>query len=317
MSNQKLSDQKLSIVYFGSGPLAAVSLSYLHRHFSIEAVITKPRAPHHKGAVPVIEFCQAQNIRIFTPASRQELTKLFAAQPFISRMGVVIDYGIIIDQDVIDAFALGIVNSHFSLLPQWRGADPITFAILSGQPKTGVSLMLIDAKMDEGPLLAQAECDITTSTTATSLTSDLVDISNALLNEILPLYATDTVLAAPQTNSIAEDTTISYSRKLAKADGVLDWQKPATQLEREVRAFIEWPKSRTTLGSIDVIITAAHATPSTTPKEPGYVEVIPEQDVLMVNTSNGYFCIDRLKPAGKTEMTAADFIRGYGSRLKD
>ena len=237
----RLSSNKktLSIVYFGSGPLAAKSLAFLHEYFNVEAVITKPRAAHHKGPVPVIEFCETHNLSYFTPANKAGLSELFSRSKFRSQVGVVIDYGIIINRDVIDAFPLGIVNSHFSLLPEWRGADPITFAILSGQTKTGVSLMLINEKMDEGPLLAQAEIALTPTTTAVSLTEELIEVSNALLAEIMPLYHDGGIQPVSQSSTISETKVPSYSRRLSKTDGALNWQKPAEQLEREIRAYLE------------------------------------------------------------------------------
>lgn len=315
MSANADDSRKLSIVYFGSGPLAATSLEFLHDHFDIECVVTKPRPPHHKGSVPVIEFCVTHKLRYITPGSKAELTAHIAKERFRSRVGVVIDYGIIIGREVIETFPLGIVNSHFSLLPQWRGADPITFAILSGQEETGVSLMLIDEKMDEGPLLAQAKVGIDQMTNTTSLTSELVDVSNALMVEVLPLYAKGNIQPVPQTSGIAPTNTPSYSRKLTKADGVLDWRKPAEQLEREIRAYTEWPKSRTMLGPVEVVVVQAHAVPSTMAEPPGHLEILPAEGMLMINTTDGYLCLDKLKPVGKRTMSTGEFLRGYGARL--
>src|SRR5215203_4291228 len=132
-----------SIVFFGSGPVAARSLELLAQNFEIEAVVTKPQPAHHKQPFPVLVVAKNLGLRIFTPSGRSELSELFSKRPVASQLGVVIDYGFIVNQDVIDYFPLGIVNSHFSLLPRWRGADPISFSILSGDAETGVSLMLI------------------------------------------------------------------------------------------------------------------------------------------------------------------------------
>lgn len=308
------SSPQYSVVFFGSGPVATESLRALAQSFIIEAVITKPRPEHHKGAVPVLELCDELDLPVLTPASKQELSTLFGSHRFNSPLGVVIDYGIIINQDVIDAFSRGIVNSHFSLLPEWRGADPITFAILSGQEQTGVSLMLINDKMDEGPLLAQSSYDLPADITTPQLTKGLIELSDAMLKEILPLYLTDQVQPQPQLQaSLAPSNEPTYSRKLTKDDGVIDWTKPATQIEREIRAYIEWPKSRTTLGNVEVIITKAHSAPGN--NVPGHVEVLADTGMLIIYTGLGCLCIDAIKPAGKKEMTAAEFIRGYGSRI--
>jgi methionyl-tRNA formyltransferase len=307
---------KAPIVFFGSGPVAAASLAFLAEHFEVEAVITKPQPAHHKEPFPVLTLAEELGLKTYTPVGKQELSELFATRPVTSKLGVVIDYGFIINQDVIDYFPLGIVNSHFSLLPEWRGADPITFAILSGQKQTGVSLMLIDEKMDEGPLLAQATYDIYDEETTPSLTRNLIELSNQTLLEILPLYLDGKAQPAPQLDaSILDDKTPTYSRKLAKEDGMLDFNKPALQLEREIRAYAEWPKSHTQLGKIDVIITQAHAVPSTMPEPAGHIEVMTDPGILMINTVDGYLCIDRLKPVGKKEMNSLEFLNGYGKQL--
>lgn len=307
-----------TITFFGSGPVAAASLKFLAEHFEIEAVITKPQPAHHKEPFPVLALAEELGLKTFTPVGKQQLSELFATRPVTSKLGVVIDYGFIINNDVIDYFQLGIVNSHFSLLPEWRGADPITFAILSGQKRSGISLMLINEKMDEGPLLAQATYDLYDQETTVTLTENLIELSNQTLLEILPAYITGTIRPVPQLDaSILTDKTPTYSRKLTKEDGVLDFNKSAIQLEREIRAFIEWPKSRAKLGGIDIIVTAAHAVPSNF-GEPGDIEaelVKNSHSLLQIQCENGYLCIDKLKPAGKKEMTAQEFLNGYGKKL--
>lgn len=307
-----------TIVFFGSGPVAAQSLSLLIEDFIIEAVITKPKPTHHKGDTPVLELAEKMGLRIFTPENKKELSKLFESKPVNSKLGVVIDYGIIIAQDVIDYFPLGIINSHFSLLPQWRGADPITFSILSGQQQTGISLMLIAAGLDEGPLLAQSAYDIEPATTTPQLTNDLIELSHQSLVQILPLYMEGKIYPAPQEQvSIAESKIPTYSRKLTKDDGLIDWGKPAEVIEREIRAFYEWPKSRTVLFGKDIIVTQAHSVSSQAPEaKPGDAEITEDAGGILVATGNGSLCIDKLKPAGKKEMTAAAFINGYLRMVK-
>jgi methionyl-tRNA formyltransferase len=299
---------KTPIVFFGSGPVAAASLELLSEYCTVEAVVTKPQPAHHKEPFPVLVLAEKLGLTVYTPEGKAALSELIATKPFTSRLGIVIDYGFIINQDVIDYFPLGIVNSHFSLLPEWRGADPITFSILSGQKQTGVSLMLITAGMDEGPLLAQTPYDMPDGVTTPQLTDDLVDISNQTLQQILPLYLAGNAEPAPQESiTMAASTTPTYSRKLTKEDSVLDWDKSAEQLEREVRAYLEWPKSRTVLGGHAVIVTKAHVEPGS-----GTPGTIWHQDKqLGIYTSDGIFVIDSLKPAGKQEMTAAAFLAGY------
>lgn len=319
------SGDKPAVVFFGSGPVAARSLELLADYCYIEAVITKPQPEHHKAVFPVLAAAEKLGIKVFTPVGKRELSELFASNPVTSKLGIVIDYGFIISQDVIDYFPLGIINSHFSILPEWRGADPISFAILSGQRMTGVSNMLIVAAMDEGPLIGYGEQPLDGTETTPELTEKLIKLSDALLRHDIPRYIDDKK-AVPQEITGRE---VSYSRKLTKDDGLLDFSKPAQQLEREIRAFIEWPKSRTTLSQkggddvvIDIVITRAHVLAESTDlagtTKTGTIwlddAVKPKQ--FGFQTSHGILVIDSLKPAGKPVMSAEAFIAGYKNLLR-
>lgn len=299
------------IVFFGSGPVAAESLRLLAQGFTIEAVVTKPRPPHHKGDVPVLSLAEDLKLSVHTVSSKAELDALVATKPFTAHLGVLIDFGIIVSQKVIDYFPLGIVNSHFSILPEWRGADPITFSILSGQPVTGVSLMLLTAGMDEGPLLAYGEQpmdEFPEPATTPVLTHQLIMLSHALLLHEIPRHLAGKTKAVPQS---VTGRKVSYSRKLTKNDGIIDWHKPAEQIEREIRAFIEWPKSRTMLGPIDAVITKARTLPAN--GSAGELTIIDKR--LVVYCGEHALVIDRLKPAGKQEMTGEAFLAGYRKQL--
>jgi methionyl-tRNA formyltransferase len=292
-----------TIVFFGSGPVAAESLRLLAQDFDIEAVITKPRAEHHRGAVPVLDVAAGLNLPVLTATNKRTLDELFADRPVKSKLAVLIDFGIIVSQQVIDYFPLGIANSHFSLLPEWRGADPITFSILSGQKETGVSLMMLTAGMDEGPLLAYAPFILPVDITTPELTDALIDLSYKQLKAVLPLYIDGQAIPQPQ-NPIKKPT---YSRKLTKEDGLLDWKKPADRLEREIRAFLGWPRSRTTFGSLNVVITQAHVVEES--GTPGARAI--SQKLPLIYCGERALVIDRLKPSGKKEMTGEAFLAGY------
>lgn len=306
-----------TLVFFGSGPVAAESLRLLEKNFVIEAVVTKPKPEGHRGEFPTLTTAKDLGLIIYTPTNKKELSELIATRPFKSDIGVVIDYGIIIAQDVIDYFSFGIVNSHFSLLPQWRGADPITFSILSGQKETGVSLMLITAGLDEGPLLGQSEVTITPTETTESLTQKLIDVSDGMLQVVLPMYVQNKTAPGDQLEvTILEDNTPTYSRKLTKEDGRIDWHKPAEQIEREIRAYSTWPKSYTNFNGLDVVITQASVLEKSDQKwEVGQLHIT-EEKKLVVACGDKILCIQKLKPAGKPEMDASGFINGYSKRIQ-
>jgi len=315
------------VVFFGSGPVAAASLQLLTEWCDIEAVITKPQPPHHKDIFPVIAVAERHKLPLLYARNRSELDTVMADQHFSSRLAVLIDYGIIVSQQVIDSFELGIVNSHFSLLPEWRGADPISFAILSGQPQTGVSLMMLVQAMDEGPLLSQGVYELPDDITTPLLTAQLIQLSDSLLRTAIPAYLSGEPVAgssqplAPVSQEAAMQALgkpykPTYSRKLSKDDSQLDFTKPAAQLEREVRAFIEWPKSRTVLAGKEVVITRSHVANNHDKLPEDHARHALGQayatldKTIAVNTADGVFVIDRLKPAGKSTMSAEGFLAG-------
>lgn len=292
------------ITFFGSGPVAAASLKLLADDFDIEAVITKPRPPHHRGDVPVVDLANELGLPLLEAKDKDELDKLFTSNPVTNKLAILIDFGIIVSRKVIDYFELGIINSHFSILPALRGADPISFAILSGQKQTGVSLMLLVEAMDEGPLLAYGEYNLPADITTPQLTEHLINFSHRLLIEVAPKYLAGTV--KPHDQSITGRKS-SYSRKLTKQDSILDWQKPVAELEREVRAYAGWPRSRCTIGTTEVVVTSAHILNGD--GAPGTLWL--ESKQIGMHGADGILVFDTLIPAGKKEMSAAAFMAGY------
>lgn len=302
-----MKSEKISLVFFGSGPVAAESLVQLAEHFLIEAVVTKPTTEQEMHAA-------CPSAKVYCVQNKLDLDTLIAEKQFSSRVGVLIDFGIIVSQSVIDYFEKSIVNSHFSLLPEWRGADPITFSILSGQTRTGVSLMLLVEAMDEGPVLSSGIYDMNGNETTPILTKSLISLSTSLLSKNLPEYLNGNLQPREQTNvaqSNGISTVATYSRKLVKEDGRIDWAKPAQQIEREIRAYAGWPKSYTRLGDIECVITKAHVEDQS--GTPGSLHV--EGKNLGVYCAEGRLMIERLLPAGKKEMDVVGFLAGYRDRL--
>jgi len=304
-----MTKQSKTVVFFGSGPLAAKSLELLTMDFEIEAVITKSTPSGHKGQVPVLDLTKKLGIKTYSVDSRIQLDDLIKGVNFASQLGILIDFGIIVSQKVIDYFEMGIINSHFSILPEWRGADPISFSLLSGQKTTGVSLMLLVEAMDEGPLLGYSEITIEPALTNPSLSEKLVEVSHGLLKDIVPLYLDGKATSQPQSIT---GRNVSYSRKLTKSDGLIDWAKPAVKIEREIRTFIEWPKSHAKIGNVEVIITYAHISPTINAK-PGEFKI--ENGQLFIQCGENSLSIDKLKPTGKPEMIISAFLAGYSGRL--
>ncbi len=302
-----MENKNKSVVFIGSGPVAAKSLELLSKNFLIEAVITKPQPSHHKSPFPVLTIAKQMNFPVFTVTNKSELSEVIEANSFQSKIAILIDFGILVGLDVINYFALGIINSHFSLLPEWRGADPITFTLLSGQTKTGVSLMLIDADLDTGKLIAQKSLKISESEDSISLTNMLINLSDTLLTEYLSKYISGNLKPRNQPHT----DRATYSRKIKKTDGIIDWKKSAVQIDREIRAYLEWPKSTTVIANKEVIITKACIIDAS--GMPGKTDILNKD--LIVYAGEKALKILTLKPAGKNEMAARAFLAGYGDKI--
>ena len=293
-----------TILFFGSGPVAADSLLWLANNFNIEAVITKPKKEHHIGDVPVLDITNKLKIKTYQAIDKLSLEEIFETNHFESKLAILIDYGIIISQKIIDYFPLGIINSHFSILPEWRGADPITFAILSGQQETGVSLMKLTTKMDEGPLLNWQTIPLDNTETTPILTEKLINLSNKLIIKTIPNYLNNKII--PQDQKITKKN-ISYSRKITKNDGKLNFSLPAEQLERQIRAYINWPKSKTIINNIPVAITKVKIINQS--GEPGIFFRFNNQ--LAVYCYEKALLIEELIPDNKKRMTSTAFMAGH------
>lgn len=303
-----MSDPSKTLVFFGSGALAAESLELTTNDFGIETVITKPIAKEGITNNPVIKVANKHNIKLLFSSNSKDLNELFEQWQPDSSTGLVIDYGIIISQFVINKFNKGIINSHFSLLPEWRGADPITYALLSGQPFSGVSLMKISDKLDEGEILSQKKIPISSSDNNASLSTKLIAASNELLSNNLPPY-----IAGNSTSTRQAGSLITYSRKINKSDGLIDWDKPAPVIEREVRAFSEWPCSHMMIGKINLIVHQARAVDQIF--RLGEVMITPNKEIY-VGCRVGSIQLLSVQPSGKTPMMAKDFINGYQNQIK-
>lgn len=307
-----------TILFFGNERLATgitttapTFRALLESGYKIPAVISSfnSGASRNTRDLEIAVAAQSHNIPVLLPDNLTEIKQQLS--DFHADIGVLAAYGKIVPQEIIDLFSHGIINIHPSLLPLHRGPTPIESAILHGETKTGVSIMQLVKAMDAGPVYAQSEIKLTGAETKETLAATLLDAGQAMLIELLPDILDGKIVPLPQDESHA-----TYDQRIKKADGVIDWQKSAIMLEREIRAYAEWPKSRAKLAGADVIITKAHVNSEQKSSEiPGTIIVLGSKDGLNVVTSDGILAIDRLKPAGKQEMSAQAFLAGYKNRL--
>lgn len=297
------------LVFFGTDEFSLPCLQALiSGGYQVLAIVTKPDSPKNRGlhlnSPPIKDMAVKSNIKVLQPDNLAEITP--ELKNFEAHAGILVSYGKLIPQSVIDIFPDGIINVHPSLLPIYRGPSPIESAILNGDKETGVSLMRLTAGMDEGPVYAQQAIKLDGTETKIQLYEKLSRIGADMLLQYLPDILSGALKPVSQNNQNA-----TYSQLIKKADGIIDWHKPATTIIREIRAYAGWPQSRTTIMGKEVIITKAHSVPSKPESiKPGLIETLADIGLLMIYASDGYICVDKLKPAGKSEMTATEFLRG-------
>lgn len=301
-----------SLVFFGNERIAtglASDCPILRRliaeGYKIEAIVTShEEALSRKGRVlEVKEVAERYGVPIYFPSSSQELIEL--SKSFTSEIAVLVAYGRMVPETVIQQFARGIVNIHPSLLPKHRGSTPLESVILEGETETGVSIMSLVKEMDAGPIYGQTHLVLNGTESKAELANQLVHDGLELLISLLPHIIDGSVQPTEQ-----DHTQATYDERISKADGTIDWQKPARQLEREIRAYAMWPKSRTMINGIECVVTAAHVSATNGTNNPGSVTVS-EVKELTIACGEDALTIERLIPAGRKEMSAADFIRGY------
>ena len=216
---------------------------------------------------------------------------------------VVVAYGLLLPQAVLDAPRLGCVNIHASLLPRWRGAAPIQRAILAGDDKTGITIMQMEAGLDTGPMIHVLECPIAADETGGSLHDRLCELGAQALMEAMPAIAS----GRPDV-TVQDDGQANYARKLSKEEARLDWTKQAIELERQVRAFDPWPVAQTRYNGDVLRVWSAKAEAGQA--EPGLISAA-DRDGLLVGCGEGLLRISRLQLPGKRAMAVADFLNAH------
>ncbi len=298
----------LRVAFMGTPDFAVPSLRRLLDMPDVEVVVvlTQPDRPAGRGRAvvesPVKVVADAANIPILQPRSlRKDPASVEHLREFAPDLIVVAAYGLILPPSVLAIPRLGNINVHASLLPRWRGAAPITFAILAGDTTTGVTIMLMDEGMDTGAILTQAEEPIRSADTTGSLSERLSQIGAELLAATLPRWVAGEIKAQPQPSE-----GVTVTRLIKKEDGAIGWQRPAVEIERAVRAYQPWPTAYTTWNGAPLKVLRASVVPGR--GEPG--EVIPVAGGVAVVTGDGALRLDEVQPAGKRPMPGKAFVNG-------
>jgi len=289
--------------------------------YEIVTVVTRPDKPAGRGRgivySPVKRTALAHQLPVWQPGSFKKAENSAALAAYHADLYIVAAFGQILPQAVLDQPRYGTLNVHASLLPMYRGADPIAEVILQGEQETGVTIMLLDAGVDTGPTLLKRTLPIIDDETTGSLTPRLATLGAQALLEALPLWIAGKITPVPQ-----DELRATHTRMLKKEDGRIQWEKPAAVLARQVRAYTPWPGSYTQWrGKLLKILEAyplivepdAGSEALDSSLKPGLVSTREEagHQVLAIVSGSGLLVVTQLQLEGKRAMSAEEFLRGY------
>lgn len=300
----------MKIVFFGSPVTALPALNaLLSAGDEIPLIITQPDRPAGRGqklTPPAVKvYAQNHGLSYLQPGKiRQDQKTLELIKEANPDVNVVVAYGQIIPTTIINLPPLKSLNIHFSLLPKYRGAAPVQWAILNGDRFTGVTIFQLNEKMDEGPILAQEMVEILPRENAPELETRLAHIGARLLLQTLENISR--LGPREQDHSLA-----TYAPKLTKEQGKINWQEPAEVIDRKVRAFVGWPGAFTFLQGQRLVITNGQVTQGVMPEaRPGEIVQIDKSGIYVCCGRKTFYLIEKVKPEGKKEMSAFAFSLG-------
>ena len=296
----------LKIIFAGTPDFAARHLdALLASEHQVVGVFTQPDRPAGRGnkltPSPVKTLAQSRDIPVFQPKSLRPAENQHLVADLEADVMVVVAYGLILPQAVLTMPRLGCINVHGSLLPRWRGAAPIQRALWAGDSETGVTIMQMDVGLDTGDMLHKLNCPITAQDTSATLYDKLAQLGPQGLLETLSQLANGRAQPEKQ-----DDAQANYAEKLSKEEARLNWQLPAAQLERCIRAFNPWPVSYFLIEDQPVKVWQASVLPHAA-KQPGEI-LAADKHGIQVATAEGVLNLQLLQPAGKKAMSAQDLL---------
>jgi len=302
-----------TVIFMGTPDFAVPSLHALvEANYDVVAVVTQPDAPAGRGQQvrhsPVKQFALQRGLTVLQPASLKPPEVVAQLRAFQPDLIVVAAFGQILRQDVLDMPKYGCLNVHASLLPRWRGAAPVSAAIAAGDACTGVTIMLMEAGLDSGPILTQREVPIAPDDTAGTLTERLAHLGALLLVETLPGWLGGTITPRRQ-----DQSQVTLAPRLKKEDGKIDWSRPALVLERHVRAMTPWPGAYTTWQGQQLKVLRAMLADTPVAGEQKAGAVIAREGQVYVCCGDGLLRLLNLQLEGRRCVDAEAFLRGHPS----
>lgn len=302
----------MRVVFWGTPQLADTTLrALIAAGRNVVGIVTQPDRPAGRGRKtqppPAKLTAEEAGIPVLQPEKPWGDEFMAGFRAFEPDITVVAAYGHILKPEVLELPRLGSFNVHASLLPKLRGAAPVNWAIIRGHAETGVTVMRMVEKLDAGPMILRARCEIAARTTAGALYAELAELGARTLLDALAL-----IEAGDAVEEVQDEAEATFAPKLSVEDVRIDWSLPAEQLDRWIRGCDPVPGSWTELDSARVRIFAPQTTDEAADAEPGIVVSADPRAGLAVATGSGVLRVGAVQPAGKRRMEAVEWIRGRG-----
>lgn len=299
----------MKIVFAGTPEFALPTLqALLDSSHEVCAVYTQPDRPAGRGRKltpsPVKQLAQTANIPIYQPENFKQPADIAELTALNADLLVVIAYGLILPQAVIDTPHLACINVHGSLLPRWRGAAPIHRALMAGDSKTGITIMKVVKKLDAGDMLLKLECPITATDTSSSLHDQLANMGAAGLIQVVDQFQQGHVVAEPQDESL-----VTYAHKLDKHESLLDWTDSAVNLDRKIRGLNAWPVAQTLFNGEVLRVWNSALTDKTSNLPTGSIDS--SHHTLDIVTGDGVIRLLEVQLPGGKRIAGKDFLNAH------
>lgn len=299
----------MRIIFIGTPDFAVGTLEALvNAGHEVVLAVTQPDKPQGRKQIlvapPVKQTAEKLGIPVYQPKRVRESEALALLRSYEPELIVVAAFGQILPKELLDMPQYGCINVHASLLPKYRGAAPIQWAILNGDAVTGVTIMRMDVGLDTGDMIAKAEVAITPQDTGGSLFDRLAETGAKLCVETIPSIVDGTAVYTPQ-----DEQAATKVGQISKKDGLIDFTRSAAAIECQIRGLNPWPSAYTSLAGKTLKIWSAQVSDRQTEAQPGTV-VLVEKDRFGVQTGEGVLICTEVQLEGKKRMSAADFLRG-------
>ena len=307
----------MNIVFMGTPDFAEASLrALLETNHTLSAVFTQPDKPRGRGMKesfsPVKELALERGIPVYQPLTFKDGAATEILRSLQPDLLVVVAYGRILPQSFLDVARLGSINLHGSLLPKYRGAAPIQWAVLNGDKITGVSVQYMAAAMDAGDVIASRETEIGEFETSGELFDRLMILGAELLTETVDKIAAGEIVRIPQDESEA-----TFTRMLDKSMCPIDWNRSPREIVKHICGLSPWPVATAVLGGTELRVFSAEYTDHTTKLSPGKIVSAGKQGIEVACGGGKTLCVTEIQPAGKKRMSAAAYLLGHPLNADD